>query len=108
MHDGMIDTQLRAMADPTRRAILKQLASGGEISAGEVAAGFEITRPAVSRHLRVLLDAGLIIVRKEAQSRLYSADPSTIDELRAWFVDYWDTALPRLKHVVERDKRGRK
>ncbi len=105
MKDELVDTRLRAMADPTRRAILKRLSSAGEVSAGDMAAGFRMTRPAVSRHLRVLLDADLIVVRRQAQSRLYAANPATIGALRAWFADYWDTALPALKRAVERGRK---
>lgn len=103
MNQSLIDAQLKAIADPTRRAILSQLANTTEISAGAVAEGFAITRPAVSRHLRVLLEAELIVVRQHAQCRLYSANSDRIDSLRRWFDGYWDGALLKLKAAVEND-----
>jgi DNA-binding transcriptional ArsR family regulator len=100
-----MDTQLHAIADPTRREILRQL-SAGEQSAGAIAALFDVTRPAVSHHLRVLRDAGLISVRRKAQSRIYSLDAAALDQLRARFNQFWDDALPRLKSVVEANSRA--
>ena len=105
-----MDAQLRAINNPTRREILRRLASG-EQSAGAVAGHFRLTRPAISLHLGVLRDAGLITVRKQAQSRLYAINPVAVDQLRARFDQFWDDALPRLKTVVEseyRKKRKRK
>ena len=99
-----MDSQLRALADPTRRTILSRLA-GHELPAGEIARGFRVTRPAISRHLRVLREAKLVAVRREAQARYYSADADAIRKLREWFDDYWDAALPRLKSAVEKDRR---
>ena len=95
-----MDAQLRAITDPTRRAILKHLA-GGEYPAGEVAALFDVSRPAISHHLRVLREAELVSVRQEAQSRLYSVNVDAIDRLRVQFDGFWEAALPRLKAVVE-------
>ncbi len=103
MNQSLIDAQLKAIADPTRRAILSQLTSTSEVSAGAVAEGFAITRPAVSRHLRLLLEAELIVVRQQAQCRLYSANAARIDGLRQWFEGYWDGALLKLKAAVEND-----
>ncbi len=101
-HEPRVDAQLRAVADPTRRAILSRLVNTTEVPAGDLADGFRMTRPAVSRHLRVLLEADLVAVRTVAQSRLYSANPTKIQELRDWFDNYWDAALPRLKSVIEK------
>lgn len=103
MDHSLIDAQLRAISDPTRRAILSQLSEGNESSAGAVAAKFEITRPAVSRHLRLLLEAELVVMRKHAQSRLYSANTKRIHFLRSWFDAYWDGALLKLKAAVENE-----
>lgn len=102
-----MDTQLRAINNPTRREILRQLASG-EQSAGAIAARFRLTRPAISLHLRVLRDAGLITVRRKAQSRLYSIDADAVNQLRARFDRFWDDALPRLKSVIESEYRKRR
>lgn len=95
-----MDAQLRAITDPTRREILRQLATG-EQSAGAIASRFQVTRPAISHHLSVLCDAGLITVRKQAQSRLYAIDVAAVTQLRARFEEFWDDALPRLKTMVE-------
>ncbi len=102
-----MDRQLHAFNDPTRRAILRQLADG-ERSAGEIAERFAVTRPAISHHLRVLKGAGLIVVRRQAQSRLYSIDPAAVEALRVGFNRFWQEALPRLKAVVESDRRRSK
>ena len=72
-----------ALADPTRRRLLELLAAG-ERSAGELAREFDISRPGVSRHLRVLREAGLVRARGEGQRRLYSVDPGPLDEVDAW------------------------
>lgn len=95
-----MDAQLRAITDPTRREILRQL-SAGEQPAGAIASRFQVTRPAISHHLRLLCDAGLITVRRKAQSRLYAIDVAAVEQLRARFNAFWDDALPRLKSVVE-------
>ena len=97
-----MDTQLRALIDPTRRKILRQLAAG-EKSAGGIAGQFDVTAPAISHHLKVLSEAGLVIVRRDAQSRMYSLDTRAIEELRERFNRFWDDALPRLKSIVESD-----
>ena len=95
-----MDSQLRAINNPIRRDILHRL-SAGEQSAGAIASHFRVTRPAISHHLSLLRDAGLITVRKEAQSRLYALDAAAVDELRARFDRFWDDALQRLQTVVE-------
>lgn len=97
--------QLRALADPTRLAILRVL-SRGERQAGEIAAAFPVSGPAISHHLKVLSEAGLVKMRRRAQSRLYSLDAAAVAELRARFDRFWDDALPRLKAVVESDLRA--
>jgi len=99
-----MDAQLRALTNPTRRQILRCLA-GGERSAGDIARRFHQTRPAISQHLTQLCDAGLLTMRRRAQSRLYSIDVKTVDSLRVQFDDFWEQALPRLKRVVESDLR---
>ena len=78
----------------------------GEAAAGDIAAGFPLTGPAISHHLRVLTEAGLVTVRKQAQSRLYSIDAEEVAALRADFDDFWSAALPRLKFAVESDRRA--
>ena len=101
------DAEFRALADPTRRAILKRLMRE-EVNAGDISAEFKLTRPAISRHLRVLREANLVLMRREAQMRLYSANVDAIAELKRWFDDFWDDALIRLKTMVElgREEKG--
>ncbi len=74
---------LAALADPTRRRIVEMLAQR-ELSAGEIAARFEVSGPAISQHLKVLRDAELVRVRAEAQRRIYELDPDGLGELHAW------------------------
>jgi len=72
-----------ALADPTRRRIVEMLAAH-ELPAGEIARRFDMTPPAVSQHLRLLRDAGLVNVRRDAQRRIYALDPAGLAELDAW------------------------
>ncbi|HEX3551590.1 MAG TPA: metalloregulator ArsR/SmtB family transcription factor [Candidatus Elarobacter sp.] len=76
-----------ALADPTRRRIVEMLAQR-ELRAGEIARRFDMTAPAVSQHLRLLRDAGLVRVRRDAQRRIYALDPSGLAELDAWLARY--------------------
>jgi DNA-binding transcriptional ArsR family regulator len=97
---------LEALADPTRRRILELLA-GDERSAGELASQFAISRPAVSRHLRVLREHGLVRARGVAQRRLYSLDPAPLAELDAWLARYrgfWTDRLDELEQELRQRK----
>ena len=99
-----------ALADPTRRRILELLADG-ELEAGEIAAQFSISRPGVSRHLRVLRESGLVRVRPEAQRRHYSLDPAPLAELDAWLARYrafWTNRLDALETEIARRRRARR
>src|SRR5919198_2705308 len=78
---------LEALADPTRRHIVELLAER-ERDAGEIASHFDVSRPAVSRHLRVLREHGLVRARSEAQRRIYSLDPAPLEEMDAWLARY--------------------
>lgn len=92
-----------ALADPTRRAILDLLAVQ-ERTAGDVADRFDVSRPAISRHLKVLLDAGLVERRTEAQWRIYSLNPEALKEVDRWMVKYrtfWAARMHDLKRFVE-------
>jgi DNA-binding transcriptional ArsR family regulator len=91
---------LTALADPTRRAVLEALRDG-ERPVGELAAGLPVSRPAVSQHLRVLEEAGLVLVRRAGARRLYAADPDGLRELRTWLEDFWDDALASFKRLAE-------
>jgi len=106
-----MEAALRAMAEPNRRRIL-QLVSGGELSAGEIAAEFEITRPAVSQHLTVLKGAGLVAERRDGTRRLYSVRTEGFDDLKTFLEKFWGEGLERLKVAAEheegRRRRGRR
>jgi DNA-binding transcriptional ArsR family regulator len=91
-----------AIADPTRRRVL-ELVRERELPAGELAAHFDVSRPAVSKHLRVLRECGLVRDRRQGKLRLYRADPAPLAELRDWLEAYWDARLDTLKEVAERD-----
>jgi DNA-binding transcriptional ArsR family regulator len=90
-----------ALGDPTRRAIFEQL-RGGPRAVGEIAARLPVSRPAVSQHLRVLKDAGLVSERREGTRRLYRLDPEGLAEIRGYFDRFWDAALADFKAAAER------
>jgi DNA-binding transcriptional ArsR family regulator len=107
--NGM-EAALRALADPSRRSIVARLARG-PVTAGELAAMFPIARPGVSRHLRVLREAGLVEVRAEAQRRVYSLRPDPLAEIDAWLGTYrvlWEQRLDALHTEIARGKRERR
>lgn len=83
---------LAALADPTRRQIFEALAAGPS-PVGALAARVPVSRPAVSQHLKVLSDAGLVVCRAEGTRRLYAIRPDGLAELRAWLEAFWDDAL---------------
>lgn len=91
---------LDALGNPVRRAILDRLAEG-EASVGALAAGFDVSRPAISRHLRVLEEAGLVIHHGEGTRNVYAVRPEGFDEARAWLHRFWDDALARFALVAE-------
>jgi DNA-binding transcriptional ArsR family regulator len=91
---------MSALGDPTRRAIFELLAEGPS-SVGELARGLPVTRPAVSQHLKVLKEAGLVLDRREGTRRLYRLDPEGVASLRAYFDQFWNRALVAFKHAVE-------
>jgi DNA-binding transcriptional ArsR family regulator len=91
---------LRALADETRRQILG-LVSRRERAAGEIAARFTLTRPAISQHLALLLRNGLIAVRRAGTRRLYRANPRAVARLRAELESFWDESLFALKDAAE-------
>jgi DNA-binding transcriptional ArsR family regulator len=100
-----VDSVIQAIAEPNRRAIL-QIVASQELSAGEIATHFAISRPAVSQHLTVLKEAGLLLERREGTSRYYRTHPEGFRELRAFLESFWDEKLLKLKKVVE--TKGRK
>ena len=95
-----------ALADPTRRHIIETLAAG-EASFGELAERFEMSRPAVSQHLKVLRDAGIVASRADAQRRIYSLNDGSLDELETWLGtvrDYWSRRLDQLEQLLDDDE----
>jgi DNA-binding transcriptional ArsR family regulator len=101
---------LAALADPTRRRIVELLAEG-EREAGEIASHFDVSRPAVSRHLRVLREHGLVHARAEAQRRVYSLEPAPLVEAEEWLRTYrrfWENRLDALDLELRRARRRRK
>ncbi len=93
----------RALADPTRRAILDVLRHGRQ-PAGDIARRFPVSRPAISKHLRLLREAKLVVETREGRTRLYRLNPTplrTVDEWVAEYRRYWRTQLHNLKHYVE-------
>jgi DNA-binding transcriptional ArsR family regulator len=102
-----VEVALRAIAAPRRRQILT-LVRDGELSAGEIAAHFEVTRPAVSQHLTVLKEAGLVSERRNGTRRLYRARPEGLGELKAFLEGFWDERLDALKREAERKERTKR
>ena len=92
---------LGALGDPTRRAIFELLAEGPR-AVGEIAQHLPVSRPAVSQHLRVLKDAGLVVDRPAGTRRLYEVNPDGVDALRAYLDRFWDRALAAYATAVER------
>ena len=93
---------LDALGDWTRRQIFDALKNGPQ-SVGELAARMPVSRPAVSQHLRVLKDAGLVIDRKEGTRRIYSVDPDGLAGIRAYFDSFWDEALGRFAAAARKE-----
>jgi DNA-binding transcriptional ArsR family regulator len=98
---------LAALADPTRRELLALLA-GGERAAGDLAGRFPVSRPAISRHLRVLREAGLVRSRSSGRQRLYALDPRPLRELDDWLEPYRDLWAQRLDALDTEIARGRR
>ena len=95
----------RAIADPTRRSIMSMLADG-EQSLGAIASNYEMTRPAVTKHLKILEQGGLIRVRAQGRERLHALQPEALKTVSDWlsfFNQFWDEKLENLKQAVEAD-----
>jgi DNA-binding transcriptional ArsR family regulator len=92
----------QVLAEPRRRELL-MLVAESERTAGEIADRFEVTRQAISQHLRILLEAGLISERREGTRRWYSARPEGLEDVRAYVDAMWPAALARLKSGAERE-----
>jgi DNA-binding transcriptional ArsR family regulator len=98
------DTALRAIAEPRRRQILR-LVRDDELTAGAIASHFDVTRPAISQHLGVLKEAGLVDERRNGTQRLYRARPQGLADLREFLDEFWGDRLSALKREAEREER---
>ena len=99
-----MEAALKAIAEPHRREILR-LVWDAELSAGEIASHFDVSRPAVSQHLNVLKEVGLVSERRNGTRRLYRARPEGLVELKAFLEDFWGDRLAALKQEAEREER---
>jgi DNA-binding transcriptional ArsR family regulator len=97
-----MDAQIRALAEPTRRAIF-ELVAERELAAGQVARHFRLTRPAISQHIAVLKDAGLIAERRDGARRIYSADLSGLLGLKNFVDRFWAVGLSNLRSAAEQE-----
>ena len=102
-----MEAALKAIAAPRRRQILT-LVREQELSAGEIAANFDVTRPAVSQHLNVLKEAGLVSERRNGTRRLYRARPEGLVELKAFLEEFWSDRLEALKREAENEERSKR
>jgi DNA-binding transcriptional ArsR family regulator len=101
--DEATDETLRALAEPRRRAILRLVASD-ELAAGEIAAAFDVSRTAISQHLTVLKNAGLLAERREGTRRLYRARPEGLAGLRQFLDQMWASSLDTARRLVESER----
>ena len=99
-----MEAALKAIAAPRRRRILT-LVRNEELSAGEIASHFDVTRPAVSQHLNVLKEAGLVTERRNGTQRLYRARPEGLAELKDFLEEFWDVRLEALKREAEKEEK---
>ena len=99
-----MELALRAIAEPRRLEILR-IIRDRELSAGDISTYFDVTRPAVSQHLKVLANAGLVSVRREGTRRLYRTRPEGLAELKDFLDEYWADRLDALKREAEADER---
>lgn len=95
-----------ALGDPTRRAIFKRLRNGAR-AVGDIADGMDVSRPAVSQHLKILKAARLVTDRPEGTRRLYAVDPRGVEAIRDWLDGFWDEALMAFKAAAEREAKKR-
>ncbi len=106
-----MDAAARALSEPIRREILR-LVRDEERTVTDIATHFEVTRPAISQHLRVLSEADLVTVRSEGTRRYYTARPDGLAELADWMNDFWSSSLKNLATEIEREnwnnKKGKK
>jgi len=92
-----------ALGDPTRRTIFERIAKRPS-SVGKLAGGLDVSRPAVSQHLRVLLDAGLVVMRRVGSQNIYRVDPRGVQDMRDYLDRFWDRALAAFKAAAEAEE----
>jgi DNA-binding transcriptional ArsR family regulator len=97
-----VEQVLDALGDPTRRTVFERLRSEA-LSVGEIAEGMDVSRPAVSQHLKVLKAARLVVDRPEGTRRIYAVDTEGLKALRTWLDRFWDGALSAFKEVAEQE-----
>lgn len=102
-----MDAALKAIAEPNRRRILT-LVRDREMSAGDIASHFDVSGPAISQHLKVLKEAGLVTERRDGTRRFYRARPEGLEDAREFFESFWTRGLERLKYAAEAEERKRK
>jgi DNA-binding transcriptional ArsR family regulator len=97
-----VEAVLRAISDPRRREIIR-LVRRREMSAGEIASRFDVSRPAISQHITILREAGLLTERRDGNRRLYRARPQALAGVRSFVDEFWMDHLDRLKEAAEKD-----
>lgn len=102
-----MQSAIQALAEPRRREIL-ELVRERELTAGEIASGFDVSRPAISQHLGVLKEAGLLTERREGTRRFYRARPEGLKELREFLEGFWTFSLQQLKREAEAEQRRKR
>ena len=100
-------TTFAALADPTRRHVMESLRYGPR-AVGEIARGMPVSRPAVSQHLKILKEAGLVTDRAEGTRRVYYLDPKGLVALRVWLDQFWEQALSAFQREAEKSFEGEK
>jgi DNA-binding transcriptional ArsR family regulator len=100
-------TALAALGDPTRRRVFERLRHGG-LAVGHIAQGLPVSRPAVSQHLKVLKEAGLVREQRSGTRRVYEIDPQGLGQLRRWLDEFWGEALEAFRAEVEQGGKHRK
>jgi DNA-binding transcriptional ArsR family regulator len=103
MTTAQLDRTFAALADPTRREVFERLAQGPR-AVGDLARDLPVSRPAVSQHLKVLKEAGLVSDRPDGARRVYQIDPQGLGQMRAWLDRFWDQALDAFKAEAERNE----
>jgi DNA-binding transcriptional ArsR family regulator len=100
-----MNTTFHVLSEPRRRQIL-ELIKDRELPAGKIAEQFDVTQPAISQHLKILLDAGLLNVRRDGTRKLSRLRPEGLNEVRAYLESFWDASLAQLKTAAEAEEQG--